>query len=134
MVDWSSDGSMVATGGMDGVIQVFKHQQQGEASSWQLISTLEGGDEVQFVTWHPKGSVLVAGYGDSTVWMWQLPQGNLMNVFTGHEDAVTAGRFTPDGKRLLTTSTDGALIIYDPRQPTPLSKLGAADSRFRSEG
>lgn len=57
-----------------------------------------------------------------------------MQVFTGHEEPVTCGKFTPDGKRLLTTSTDGSLLIFDPRQNAPLSKLGAGDTRFYSDG
>lgn len=57
-----------------------------------------------------------------------------MQVFSGHEEAVTAGKFTPDGKKLLTTSTDGSLIIYDPRQPVGLSKLSVHDTRFYCDG
>lgn len=127
MVSWSSDGSLLATGGMDGLIHVFSCS---SPSTFTHLTTLEGGDEVQFLLFHPKGPVLAAGYADSTVWMWSLPAATLMNVFTGHEEGVTAGRFTPDGKRLLTTSTDGSLLIYDPRQATPLAKLGKGDARF----
>lgn len=134
MVGWNADGTLVATGGMDGIINVFACQSPGDWTQWKHLVALEGGDEVQFLTWHPKGNVLAAGYGDCTCWMWQLPKGDVMNVFTGHEDAVTAGRFTPDGRKLMTTSTDGSLIIYDPRQSAPLSKLGSSDSRFASEG
>ncbi|CAO1622248.1 unnamed protein product [Parajaminaea phylloscopi] len=132
-VEWSADGTLVATGGMDGIVNVFRRE-QGDGHAFSHVTTLEGGDEVQFLAWHPRGNVLVAGYADATAWMWQLPSGLLMNVFTGHEDAVTAGSFTPDGKKLLTTSTDGNLIIYEPRQATPLSKLAASDTRFHSEG
>lgn len=57
-----------------------------------------------------------------------------MQVFSGHEEPVTCGKFTPDGRRLLTTSTDGSLFIYDPRQNAPISKLGLGDTRFYSEG
>lgn len=57
-----------------------------------------------------------------------------MQVFSGHEEAVTCGKFTPDGRKLLTTSTDGSLLIFDPRQNAPLSKLGASDQRFYSDG
>lgn len=133
-VEWSTDGSFVATGGMDGILNVFRRESTGGRETFTHVTSLEGGDEVQFLAWHPRGNVLVAGYADATAWMWQLPSGVLMNVFTGHEDAVTAGSFTPDGKKLLTTSTDGSLILYEPRQATPLSKLAASDTRFYSDG
>ncbi|CAO1618968.1 unnamed protein product [Sympodiomycopsis kandeliae] len=133
-VGWSADGQFVATGGMDGMVNVWKVAEQGQWNKWDHVVTLEGGDEVQFITWHPKGHVLVAGYADSTTWMWNLPSGSVMQVFSGHEDAVTCGAFTPDGRKLLTTSTDGSLLIYDPRQNAALSRLGSGDSRFYSDG
>lgn len=31
--------------------------------------------------------------------MWSVPNGTLMNVFSGHNSRVTSGGFTPDGKK-----------------------------------
>lgn len=56
-----------------------------------------------------------------------------MQVFSGHTAPVQAGTFTPDGKRLLTASEDGSLILWDPRSASPIWKLSADDARFGME-
>lgn len=87
-----------------------------------------------WLKWHPKGSVLLAGSNDTTVWLWQLPSGNTMQVFAGHSGPVQCGDFTPDGKRIVTACADGTLIYWDPRDPNPIFKLSATDARFDLDG
>lgn len=82
-----------------------------------------------------------------------------MQVFAGHTEPVHAGNFTPDGtsspypdfpdtctteplmrlprtlgKRIVTASSDGTLILWDPRQPGPVWKLTPQDGRFAMDG
>jgi len=52
---------------------------------------------IQWIDWHPRGYVLLAGGADGTIWMWTIPTGKCMQVFTGHVESVTTGQFTPDG-------------------------------------
>lgn len=144
---FSAEGDFVATGGLDGKVRVWKLHAppsgqfapvdagQGGVSpqEWgkcEFITSLEGPDEIVWLRWHPKGSVLAAGASDSTVWMWKLPEGQVMNVFSGHTGAVTCGDFTADGRKLVTASDDGSLIIWDPKDATALSKMQPSDSRF----
>jgi len=136
---WSHDGELCATGGMDGRIRVWRRVKHGspdlwEWARWEFLTVLEGMDEVTWLDWHPKGAVLVNGTGDGTVWMWQLPSGRNMNVFSGHTAPVTCGNFLPDGKRLLTASEDSTLIVWDPKSSTPIHKLTSTDGRFKLEG
>lgn len=119
---FNAAGDLAATGGMDGKVRIWRKRSQ-DFLTWEFLTNLEGPDEVVWVDWHPKGSVLAAGGADSTVWMWQLPSGNVMNVFSGHSDAVSCGSFTPDGKRLITGSEDGTLIVWDPRSAEVVSKV-----------
>ena len=51
----------------------------------------------QWVRWHPRGHLVLAGSEDSSVWMWNADKGAYLNVFSGHGDSVTCGDFTPDG-------------------------------------
>jgi len=44
-VVWNSNGEMVATGGMDGRVRVWK-KEDGSWSKWSLVIDLEGPDEV----------------------------------------------------------------------------------------
>ncbi|KAE8231978.1 hypothetical protein CF326_g2998 [Tilletia indica] len=137
-VGWSADGKMAATASMDGTVRVWSAAAAAAGggddatSAWTVCATLEGPDEIVWMAWHPKGPVLVAGAQDGTVWMWQLPSGNVMQVFSGHTAACTSGQWTPDGKRLLTASEDASLFLWDPRSNLPLSKLNShSEPRFQ---
>ncbi|KAI0303761.1 WD40 repeat-like protein [Multifurca ochricompacta] len=127
---FSSDGEMVSTGGMDGRVRVWRRVGKETFKTWEFLTELQGPDEVMWLRWHPKGPVLLAGSNDSTVWLWQLPSGNTMQVFAGHTGPVQCGEFTPDGKRIVTACGDNTLIYWDPRSPTPLFKLTGQDARF----
>lgn len=130
-VGFSADGEMVATGGMDGKVRVWrKHDRPDALPQWAFLTSLEGPDEVVWIDWHPKGTILLAGGSDGTLWMWQLPQGRVMHVFAGHTGSVTCGSFTPDGKAIVTASDDNTLIVWDPRSGSPIHKVLLSDSRF----
>lgn len=88
----SADGALLATGGLDASVMVWD-------SNGVKKATLEGPVEgVEFVTWHPRGAVVLAGSEDFSAWMWNAASGACMQVFTGHSGSVNCGAFTPDGK------------------------------------
>ncbi|XVF29932.1 hypothetical protein REPUB_Repub16aG0013500 [Reevesia pubescens] len=106
---FSSDGQLLASGGFDGVVKVWD-------TSGNLKHTLEGpGGGIEWVRWHPKGHLILAGSEDCTIWMWNADNGNCLNVFSGHGASVTCGDFTPDGKTICTGSEDSTLRIWNPR-------------------
>ncbi|ORY35834.1 WD40-repeat-containing domain protein [Naematelia encephala] len=132
---WSFDGEMVATGGMDGRVRVWKRvkarrgSQEVQAESadswrdWEFLTNLETGSEIQWVTWHPKGNVLSAGCEDSSVWLWNLPSGNTLTVLSSHTLASTAGLFPPPtARQLLTSSLDSSLILWEISSSAPAFK------------
>ncbi|PCH42420.1 ribosome biogenesis protein Sqt1 [Wolfiporia cocos MD-104 SS10] len=131
---FSADGEMIATGGMDGRVRIWRRVGKENWKLWEFLTELQGPDEVMWLRWHPKGSVLLAGSNDSTVWLWQLPSGNTMQVLAGHAAPVQCGDFTPDGKRIITADAEGTLIFWDPRNPAPLFKLSPTDARFDMDG
>jgi len=106
-----------AVGAYDGAIVIY------DPISGAILQELEGPNDVEFLSFHPKGgSVLLAGSSDDgTVWMYHLPTSKCMQVFVGHESGVTAGAFTPDGKWVLSCGSDGTLRIWAPR--TGVSKF-----------
>ncbi|KAL1739956.1 WD40-repeat-containing domain protein [Schizophyllum fasciatum] len=130
---WSHDGEMVATGGMDGKVRLWRRVGKENWRTWEFLTELQGPDEVMFLRWHPKGYVLLAGSNDTTLWLWQLPSGNTMQVFAGHTGPVQCGEFTPDGKNIVSACADGVLLYWNPRDPTPIFKL-TPDGRFNLDG
>ena len=56
-----------------------------------------------------------------------------MQVCTGHVGAVTCGRFTPDGKLIITGSADASIIIWEPKTGAAVYKWTATDGRFHQE-
>lgn len=157
---FSASGEYIATGGLDGKVRIWKLHPSPSSSSakdkeeaatfaprphddairnesdWgrcEFVTNIDGPDEITWLAWHPKGNVIAAGASDSTVWMWNIPLGNVMNVFSGHTGPVTCGRWTHDGKKLITASEDGTLLVWDPRNASALSKLQPGDARFNLE-
>lgn len=116
-VGFSYDGQFVATSSYDGSVKVWKCTQ---GAMGELLHTLEGpSKEVEWMLWHPKGHVIIAGSLDSTAWMWWAPTGKVMQVFAGHADAVTCGCWVNQGKLIATGSTDNGAIIWNPRTGQP---------------
>ncbi|GAB4816441.1 hypothetical protein N2152v2_003487 [Parachlorella kessleri] len=109
---FSSDGTLLATGGMDGRVKVW------EVASGRCVQTLEGPAEaVEWVRWHPKGNVVLAGAADYSAWMWLAQTGACMQVFSGHRGPVSCGGFTPDGKAVVTGGgeEDASLRVWNPK-------------------
>ncbi|KAJ9113689.1 hypothetical protein QFC22_005998 [Naganishia vaughanmartiniae] len=137
-VQFSRDGNMVATGGMDGSVRVWRRRRSGGAKKvsadeeemaeewrdWEFLTSLTTDSEIMWIDWHPKGPVLAAGCQDGTVWMWQLPSGNTMATFYSHTSAVTRGEFLPNGKYLITASEDCSVCLWNPStSAAPIMKL-----------
>lgn len=53
-----------------------------------------------------------------------------MNIFNGHAGPVTAGGFTRDGKKIVSTSEDSSFIIWDPKTAAAEFRLTGEDARF----
>jgi WD40 repeat protein len=123
---FSVDGSLLATGALDNTVRVW------DVEDGSCVATLDGpNDGVQWVDWHPKGHVVVAGSDDGTVWMWMAGAGGkYMQMFAGHGGPVNAGKFTWDGKSLVTVSDDATLRVWNPKTGAVVHTV--ADHPFHS--
>ncbi|KAJ1729271.1 60S ribosomal subunit assembly or modification protein [Coemansia sp. Benny D160-2] len=129
-VRFSHDGALVAAAGMDGKINVYE-----PANEYRRCAALDGPDEAQWLAWHPRGSVLLAGGGsDGSMWMWSLPGGGFMNVFNGHSAAVTCAQFTHSGRGIVSGAEDGSLLVWDPKTAAVVRRFSPDDERFHQDG
>ena len=111
-MEFNNSGSSLATAGMDGCVKIWS------VSAGKCLQTLDGPSEsIDWLTWHPKGDVVLAGSSDFTVWMWNAQTGDFMMTFSGHAGPVSCGAFTPDGKSVVTCGGEGdaTLRVWDPK-------------------
>ena len=96
---FSEDGNTVYTLGRDGTVRAW------------TISTEHTGP-VNQVLFSETGSLATAG-DDGTVKLWDPFGGDVLQIFTGHQQAVEAVAFTSDGMSLATASRDHSVKIWD---------------------
>ncbi|KAK7259410.1 hypothetical protein RIF29_25017 [Crotalaria pallida] len=106
-VTFSYDGQLLASGSIDGIVKIWDE-------CGNLQRTLLSPQGITWLRWRPREHALLAGSEDSIAWMWNADTGACLNKFVGHDDIVTCGDFTPDGKIICTGSDDASLRIWNP--------------------
>ena len=52
------------------------------------------------------------GGGDKDVKVWGYDEGACFHVGKGHSGAITKVKFTPDGQKIITVGSEGAIFIW----------------------
>ena len=65
------------------------------------------------VAFSPNGHFIATGCLDSTVRVWEVATGHMVEKLRGHKDSVYSVAFTPDGKELVSGSLDKTLKLWD---------------------
>jgi len=81
----------------------------------QLVHTLEkhSSEVVYSITFSPDGRVFAAGGSSSTVRLWDMSTGELLQVLKGHTDTVTSIIFNSNGHILASGSLDSTIRLWD---------------------
>lgn len=61
----------------------------------------------------PNGELIVSASADSTLRIWDVKTGTILNSIKGHSDTVISVSFSPDGKKIISLSNDGTVKIWD---------------------
>lgn len=96
----SADGTVVVTGGSDGVVRVVDPATGRET---RRLGTLRGAASVAI---DPTGKTVAAGDVDGTVRAWELATGRELRRVREHRGAVLALAFLPDGSAFVSASAD----------------------------
>ena len=117
---FSPDGSHLAVAS-GSAIAVLDLRTQG--NNYSLSSPL--GD-VWSLAFSPDGAVLAAAVGDHQSGMaqlWDVASGQMLVELQGHRHRVTGIAFSPDGRRLVTSSYDGSLRLWNAQTGAEISTL-----------
>jgi glucose repression regulatory protein TUP1 len=97
--------------------------------------------EVASLALSPDGSFVATGCLDSTVRIWEVKTGRLVEQLNGHENLVFTLAFTPDGKGLISGGVDNTLNHWDVsaltlgnHSPTPDPSKSSIQPTFTMEG
>lgn len=104
-VQFSPDGTLMATAGLDGSIKLWRGY--GEEG------TLRGHKGwVNAITFSPDGRRLASASFDETVKIWDVPNRQELVTLTGHRGSVMAIAFSPDGRALASGGADHTVRIW----------------------
>ncbi|KAJ3438430.1 division protein 1-related [Anaeramoeba flamelloides] len=124
IVDASFDcfGEMYATAERNAKIFVY------DTKTSEKIATLEGPYTIEWIRWHPKGPVLVAGSSIGNTWMWMIKKRQsktnkekirvkvqFLGTFSGHSGCVNCGEWSNDGQNVITCGEDCSTKVWWPK-------------------
>jgi eukaryotic-like serine/threonine-protein kinase len=132
-VAYSPNGRLLASGSVDGVVNVW------DAESGKQTAVFHHADGISGLAFGPDCRQLAAAAGNSVVKIWDVTNKHEAVVLRGHRDTVASVAFSPDGWRLASGSGDGTVKLWDPTAAaeavTLTGHFGAVnDLAFDSEG
>jgi len=106
----SPDGQLIAVTAPDSNFRVLRIENGDE-----LFSGSIDDDSVTAVVFSPDGAALLAssGFGSPSIHRWDVATGEPVDTLEGHRSYVTDLQFTPDGKHLISSSTDQTIRLWN---------------------
>ncbi|MBN1935928.1 MAG: TIR domain-containing protein [Anaerolineae bacterium] len=112
-VDWSPDGSRLASAAYDG-IRIWN---AGGGPSIDRLVGHEAG-EVRSVDWSPDGTLLLSASVDKSIRVWNVSTGASIAKLTGHKDWVFDARWHPQERLIASASLDRMVRVWTLARPS----------------
>lgn len=126
--EFSADGTKIVVGTLGKGICIYN------ASNGQLMKSFGGHyGGAQDASANSTYTRAVSAGRDKKVGVWDLKTGNRISYLTGHEDYVMYVSYSPNGKWIASSSSDGTVILWNAatlKQEVKLYKMSWIGSRL----
>ena len=119
-VAFSPDGRRLASGSQDRTVKIW------DVSTGQRLYTLsDASDGLTSLAYSPSGNDIAAAGYDKTIYVWHLgkEEGRLAQSLIADEDSILALLWSPDGKTIITSSSDASIRLRDAATLNPVGVI-----------
>ncbi|MHA2252650.1 MAG: WD40 domain-containing protein, partial [Candidatus Kariarchaeaceae archaeon] len=109
-IDFSPDGSLVASGGIDSLVHVWNRTNRN------IVYTLKGHiGEIRTIAFSGDGTYLASGSSapDNVIKIWDMTDGQLLRNLTGHTDNINSISFSPSNQIVASGARDSNIILWN---------------------